>query len=150
VTDPPWLAHKASREGTICAEKIAGLENIQILKKKAIPSCMYSIPQIASIGLTENKAREQYSDIKVGVSHFKGNGKAQAVGSADGFVKVIFEAKTGELLGAHMIGHEVTELVPVFSIAIASELTEEEIMATIFPHPTMSECLQEAVAQAFK
>lgn len=149
VTDAPWLAHKASREGIICAEKIAGLQNIQPLAPNNVPSCIYSNPQIASIGITEQKAKDRGINFKVGKSHFKGNGKAQAVGESDGFVKVIFDATTGELIGAHMIGYEVTELLPIFSLAIASELTENELIHTIFPHPTMSECIQEAVLDAF-
>lgn len=149
VTNAPWLAHKASREGLICAEKIAGLENPQPLVHRYIPSCTYSNPQIASIGLTEQRAHELNISIKIGRSYFRGNGKAQAIGEPDGFVKVIFDSKTGELLGAHMIGYEVTELLSTFSIAMASELTEKELMYTIFPHPTMSECLQEAVLEAF-
>jgi dihydrolipoamide dehydrogenase len=127
---------------------MAALKNIQVLNYNAIPSCVYSSPQIASIGQTETKARENQINIKVGIAHFKGNGKAQAIGDSEGFVKVIFEANTGELLGIHMIGPEVTELISVFSLAIASELTEKEIISTIFPHPTISETLQEAVMMA--
>ncbi|MDR2074790.1 MAG: dihydrolipoyl dehydrogenase [Holosporales bacterium] len=149
VTAPPFLAHKASREGVICAEKMADLENIQVLNYNAIPGCVYSSPQIGSIGQTEMKANENQIDIKVGISHFKSNGKAQAIGDSEGFVKVIFEANTGEIIGVHMIGPEVTELISVFSLAIASELTEKEIISTIFPHPTMSETLQDAVMMAF-
>lgn len=149
VTNAPWLAHKASREGIICAERIAGLDNIQPLNPVMVPCCTYSNPQVASIGLTEQQAKELGIEIKVGRSYFRGNGKALAVGESEGFVKVIFDSKTGELLGAHMIGHEVTELLPIFSLAISSELTETELIHTIFPHPTMSECLQEAVMNAF-
>ncbi len=149
VVEAPWLAHKASREGIIVAEKIAGLRDITPINLKSIPACTYSSPQIASIGLTEEKAKEQYKDIKIGKSYFRGNGKALATGESDGFVKVIFDGKTGELLGAHMIGYEVTELLPIFSVAIAGELTEKELMSAVFPHPTMSECLQEAVYDAF-
>lgn len=149
IVEAPWLAHKASREGIIVAEKIAGLSEITPINLKNIPACTYSFPQIASIGLTEEKAKEQYKDIKIGRSYFRGNGKALATGESDGFVKVIFDGKTGELLGSHMIGYEVTELLPVFSVAIAGELTEKELMSAVFPHPTMSECLQEAVYDAF-
>jgi len=150
VVEAPWLAHKASREGIIVAEKVAGLNEIIPINLECIPACTYSFPQIASIGLTEEKAKEQYEDIKIGKSYFRGNGKALATGEPDGFVKVIFDGKTGELLGAHMIGYEVTELLPIFSVAIAGELTEKELMSAVFPHPTMSECLQEAVCDAFK
>lgn len=149
VAEAPWLAHKASREGIRVAEKIAGLEKITTINLDAIPSCTYSYPQVASVGMTEEKAKKAGYEIKVGKSYFRSNGKALATGESDGFVKVIFDAKTGELLGAHMIGHEVTEMLPIFSLAISAELTEEELMATVFPHPTMSECLQEAVYSAF-
>lgn len=149
VVEAPWLAHKASREGIIVAEKIAGLNEITPINLKNIPACTYSFPQIASIGMTEEKAKEQYENIKIGRAYFRGNGKALATGESDGFVKVIFDGKTGELLGAHMIGYEVTELLPIFSIAIAGELTEKELMSAVFPHPTMSECLQEAICDAF-
>ena len=149
VAMAPWLAHKASREGVIAAEKIAGLTDITPINLSAIPSCTYSDPQIASIGMTEEVAASKNIAVKIGRSYFRGNGKALAAGETDGFVKVIFDAKTGELLGAHMIGHEVTELVPIFSVAIAGELTEKELMAAVFPHPTMSECLQEAICAAY-
>lgn len=149
VTEAPWLAHKASREGIIVAESIAGLPEITPINLAGIPACTYSHPQIASIGLTEDKAKALGRELKIGRSYFRGNGKALATGEPGGFVKVIFDAKSGELLGAHMIGHEVTELLPIFSVAIAGELTERELMAAVFPHPTMSECLQEAVCSAF-
>lgn len=149
VAEAPWLAHKASREGIRVAEKIAGVSDLTPINLSAIPSCTYSYPQIASIGLTEDKAKDLGRDIKVGRSYFRGNGKALAAGESNGFVKVIFDAVTGEILGAHMIGYEVTELLPVFSVAIAGELTEKELMSAVFPHPTMSECLQEAVYAAF-
>ncbi|MDR0695598.1 MAG: dihydrolipoyl dehydrogenase [Holosporales bacterium] len=145
VTEAPWLAHKASREGIIAAEKIANLQVITPINLQAIPSCIYSYPQIASIGMTEEMAREVCKNIRVGRSYFRANGRALTAGEPDGFVKVIFESATGELLGAHMVGAEVTELLPIFSLAIASELTEKEILTTVFPHPTLSECLQEAV-----
>lgn len=149
VAEAPWLAHKASREGIRVAEKIAGVSDLTPINLSAIPSCTYSYPQIASIGLTEDKSKDLGRDIKVGRSYFRGNGKALAAGESNGFVKVIFDAVTGEILGAHMIGYEVTELLPVFSVAIAGELTEKELMSAVFPHPTMSECLQEAVYAAF-
>ena len=149
VANAPWLAHKASREGIIVAEKVAGLKEITPINLSTIPSCTYSNPQIASIGMTEEKALADGHSIKIGRSHFRGNGKALATGESDGFVKIIFDGKTGELLGAHMIGYEVTELISIFSVAIAGELTEKELMAAVFPHPTMSECIQEAVYAAF-
>ncbi|MDR1609629.1 MAG: dihydrolipoyl dehydrogenase [Holosporales bacterium] len=149
VVSPPWLAHKASREGIIAAERIAGLREIAPINLDAIPACTYSNPQIASIGMTEEKAIAAGLSIKIGRSNFRGNGKAVATGEPGGFVKVIFGGRYGELLGAHMVGYEVTELLPIFSLAISAELTGSELMATIFPHPTMSECLQEAVYDAF-
>ncbi|MDR1333015.1 MAG: dihydrolipoyl dehydrogenase [Holosporales bacterium] len=148
VVSPPWLAHKASREGIIAAESIAKKPTGH-LNLETIPSCTYSNPQIASIGLTESKANAAGMKVKIGRSSFRGNGKALATGEPGGFVKVIFGERYGELLGAHMIGYEVTELLPVFSLAISAELTGAELMAAIFPHPTMSECLQEAVYDAF-
>ena len=149
VAEVPWLAHKASREGIRAAEKIAGLQQVTPINLKAIPACTYSHPQIASIGMTEEKALEAGKEVKIGRSYFRSNGKALASGEPDGFVKVIFDATSGELLGAHMIGHEVTEMLPIFSLAIAGELTESELMSAVFPHPTISECLQEAVLSAY-
>ncbi|MDR2458920.1 MAG: dihydrolipoyl dehydrogenase [Holosporales bacterium] len=149
VVSPPWLAHKASREGIIAAERIAGLREIVPIALDTIPACTYSNPQIASIGMTEEKAVAAGLAIKVGRSNFRGNGKAVATGEPGGFVKVIFGERYGDLLGAHMVGYEVTELLPIFSLAISAELTSSELMAAIFPHPTMSECLQEAVYDAF-
>ena len=149
VANAPLLAHKASREGTIVAEHAAGLKDIIPINLSTIPSCIYSNPQIASIGMSEEAAQSKGIQVKVGRSHFRGNGKALATGEPDGFVKVIFDSKTGEILGAHMAGYEVTELIPIFSVAIAGELTEKELMSAVFPHPTMSECLQEAVFAAF-
>lgn len=149
VAEAPWLAHKASREGIRVAEKIAGKQHITPINLETIPSCTYAYPQIASIGMTEEKAKKTGREIKVGKSCFRSNGKALTSGEPDGLVKVIFDAKTGELLGAHMIGHEVTEMLPIFSVAMAGELTESELISAIFPHPTMSECLQEAVLSAF-
>ena len=149
VAEAPWLAHKASREGIRVAEKIANKAEITPINLKCIPSCTYSNPQIASIGLTEEKAKDCGLNIKVGKSHYRCNGRALSSGEPDGFVKVIFEAKSGELLGAHMIGHGVTEMLPIFSVAIAGELTEYDLMNAVFPHPTMSECIQEAVYSAY-
>ena len=149
IAEASWLAHKESREGIRVAERIAGKARLTPIRLDAIPSCTYSMPQIASIGMSEEKARATGRGIKVGKSYFRSNGKAQATGEIDGFVKVIFDAPSGELLGAHMIGYEVTELLPIFSLAIAGELTEAELMATVFPHPTMSECLQDAVYSAY-
>ncbi|MDR1475847.1 MAG: dihydrolipoyl dehydrogenase [Holosporales bacterium] len=147
VAAAPWLAHKASREGIICAERIAGISELSRINLKTIPSCTYSEPQVASIGMTEEEARTG-RDVKIGKAHFRGNGKAAIIGEIDGFVKVIFDARTGELLGAHLVGSCVTELISVFSVAIAGELTDRELMDAVFPHPTLSECLQEAVAAA--
>jgi dihydrolipoamide dehydrogenase len=149
VVSPPWLAHKASREGVIAAERIAGLQKIAPINLGAIPACTYSDPQIASIGTTEESAIASGLDIKIGRSNFRGNGKALATGEPGGFVKVILGSKYGELLGAHLVGYEVTELLPIFSLAISAELTGSELAAAIFPHPTMSECLQEAIYDAF-
>lgn len=149
VAGAPWLAHKASHEGIICVEKIAGLKGIHPMDKQKIPGCTYSIPQIASIGLTEIKAKESGKEIKVGRFSPIGNGKALALGEAEGLVKTIFDAKTGEFLGAHMIGAEVTELIQGFGIAKTLETTEVELMHTIFPHPTLSEMMHESVLNAY-
>ncbi len=150
VISGPWLAHKASHEATICIEKIAGQKDVHKLNKLNIPGCTYSRPQIASIGLTEAAAKEQGLDIKVGRFPFQGNGKAIALGEPEGIVKTIFDNKTGELLGAHMIGAEVTEMIQGFGIAKTLETTEVELMQTIFPHPTLSEMMHESVLDAFK
>lgn len=149
IAGAPWLAHKASHEGIICVEKIAGLKDIHPLDKQKIPGCTYSIPQIASIGLTEDKAKELGKEIKVGRFSSMGNGKALALGETEGLVKTIFDAKTGELLGAHMIGTEVTELIQGFGIAKTLETTETDLMHTIFPHPTLSEMMHESVLNAY-
>lgn len=149
VISGPWLAHKASHEATICIEKIAGQKDVHKLNKLNIPGCTYSRPQIASIGLTEAAAKEQGLDIKVGRFPFQGNGKAIALGEPEGIVKTIFDNKTGELLGAHMIGAEVTEMIQGFGIAKTLETTEVELMQTIFPHPTLSEMMHESVLDAF-
>ena len=151
VTGAPWLAHKASHEGIICIEKIAGIKGVHPMKKENIPGCTYSHPQIASVGLTEKAATEKYKkeNLKVGRFPFMGNGKAIALGEPEGLVKTIFHAKTGELLGAHMIGAEVTEMIQGYVIAKTGELTEGELMHTIFPHPTLSEMMHESVLDAY-
>jgi dihydrolipoamide dehydrogenase len=149
VAGPPWLAHKASHEGVACVEKIAGFPGVHPLVTQNVPGCTYCQPQVASIGLTEQAAKAQGRAIKVGRFPFQGNGKAIALGEPEGFVKTIFDARTGELVGAHMIGAEVTELIQGFAIARASECTEAELMATIFPHPTLSEMMHESVLDAY-
>jgi dihydrolipoamide dehydrogenase len=150
VTGPPWLAHKASHEGVICVEKIANLPNVHPLNVRNIPGCTYSLPQVASIGLTEAQAKEAgYTDLKVGRFPYKANGKALALGETDGLIKTIFDKRTGALLGAHMIGAEVTELIQGFGIAKTLETTEAELMHSIFPHPTLSEMMHESVLDAF-
>jgi dihydrolipoamide dehydrogenase len=149
VVGPPWLAHKASHEGVICVEHIAGVNDVHPLDLRNIPACTYCRPQIASVGLTEKAAREAGYDIKVGHFPFIGNGKAIALGEPEGMVKTIFDSKTGELLGAHMIGTEVTELIQGYAIAKTLETTETELIRTIFPHPTLSEAMHEAVLDAY-
>ncbi len=148
VAGAPWLAHKASHEGVICVEKIAGLKDVHPMVKSNIPGCTYCMPQIASVGLTEAKAKDAGYDIKVGRFPFMGNGKAIALGEPEGIVKTIFDKKTGELLGAHMIGTEVTELIQGYGIAKTLETTEIDLMHTIFPHPTLSEMMHESVLDA--
>ena len=148
VTGAPWLAHKASHEGVICVEAIAGLKPHSLVKER-IPGCTYSHPQVASVGLTEANAKAQGRDVRVGRFPFVGNGKAIALGEDQGLVKTVFDAKSGELLGAHMIGAEVTELIQGFAIAMTGELTERELMETVFPHPTLSETMHEAVLDAY-
>ena len=149
VAGPPCLAHKAMHEGVICVERIAGLETVRPLNRRRIPGCTYSRPQIASVGLTEAAAREAGYELKVGSFPFIGNGKAIALGESDGMVKTIFDAATGELLGAHMCGAEVTELIQGYVIAMTLETTEEMLMETIFPHPTISEAMHESVLAAY-
>jgi len=144
----PWLAHKAMHEGVIVAEKIAGVKGVHPLETSNVPGCTYCWPQVASVGLTEAKAKETGKKIKVGRFPFIGNGKAIALGEADGMVKTVFDAETGELLGAHMVGAEVTELIQGYVIAKAGELTDQELAHTIFPHPTLSEMMHEAVLAA--
>jgi len=148
VTGGPWLAHKASHEGVVCIEAIAGQKPHPMIKER-IPGCTYSHPQVASVGLTEAKAKASGREIRVGRFPFVGNGKAIALGEDQGLVKVVFDAKTGELLGAHMIGAEVTELIQGYAIAMQAEATEHEFMETIFPHPTLSEMMHEAVLDAY-
>jgi dihydrolipoamide dehydrogenase len=148
VTQPPWLAHKASHEGVIAVEAIAG-KHPHAMDPLNIPGCTYCHPQIASVGLTEAKAKEAGYEVKVGNFPFIGNGKAIALGEAEGFVKTVFDAKTGELLGAHMIGAEVTELIQGYTIGRTGELTEAELMETVFPHPTLSEMMHESVLGAY-
>jgi dihydrolipoamide dehydrogenase len=147
VAGAPWLAHKASHEAIHCVEHIAGQAGPDITAP--IPGCTYSQPQIASVGLTEAQAKKDDREIKVGRFPFRVNGKAIASGEIEGFVKTVFDAKTGQLLGAHMIGGEVTEMIQGFAQAMTSEATEAEIMATVFPHPTMSEAMHEATLDAF-
>jgi dihydrolipoamide dehydrogenase len=144
----PWLAHKASHEGVVCVEKIAGLD-VHPMDFSNIPGCTYCRPQIASVGLTEARAKSDGHDIRVGRFPFIGNGKAIAMGEPEGLVKVVFDAKTDELLGAHMIGAEVTEMIQGFAIARTLETTEEDLMHTVFPHPTVSETMHEAVLDAY-
>ncbi|KAI94826.1 dihydrolipoamide dehydrogenase [Rhodomicrobium udaipurense JA643] len=148
VAGPPWLAHKASHEGIICVEKIAG-RNPHPLNVRNIPGCTYSHPQVASIGITEAMAKKDGREIKVGRFPYQGNGKAIALGEPEGLVKTIFDAKTGELLGAHMVGAEVTELIQGFGVAKTLETTEAELMETVFPHPTLSETMLESVFDAY-
>jgi dihydrolipoamide dehydrogenase len=149
VAGPPMLAHKAEHEGVICVEKIAGVKGVHPLDPRKIPGCTYCHPQVASVGLTEAKAKEAGYDVKVGKFPFIGNGKAVALGEAEGLVKTVFDAKTGELLGAHMVGAEVTELIQGFVVAMGLETTEEDLMHTVFPHPTLSEMMHESVLDAY-
>ena len=149
LAGPPWLAHKASHEGVLCVEKIAGIKGVHPLDASNIPGCTYCRPQIASVGLTEAKAKENGREVRVGRFPFIGNGKAIALGEPEGMVKTVFDAKTGELLGAHMIGAEVTEMIQGFAIARTLESTEAELMATVFPHPTVSEAMHESVLDAY-
>jgi dihydrolipoamide dehydrogenase len=149
VVGPPWLAHKAMHEGVLCVERIAGVNTAHPLDVTKIPGCTYCRPQVASVGLTERKAKESGRAVRVGRFPFIGNGKAIAMGEPDGLVKTVFDAKTGELLGAHMIGAEVTELIQGYTIARTLEATEQELMATVFPHPTLSETMHESVLDAY-
>ena len=149
VAGAPWLAHKASHEGLICIEKIKGLKNAHPLDPESIPGCTYAHPQVASVGLTEAQAKEKGHKVKVGRFPYVGNGKAMALGDTEGMIKTLFDEKTGEFLGAHMIGAEVTELIQGFCIAKKLETTEEELMQTVFPHPTLSEMMHESVLDAY-
>ncbi|WP_455482628.1 dihydrolipoyl dehydrogenase [Bartonella sp. B35(2025)] len=149
VAGPPMLAHKAEEEGVICIEHLAGLKNIHPLDKKKIPGCTYCTPQVASVGLSEVMAKEAGYDIHIGRYSFSANGKAIALGEDHGLVKTIFDKKTGQLLGAHMVGAEVTELIQGFVIAMNLETTEKELMHTVFPHPTLSEMMKESVLDAY-
>jgi len=150
LAGPPWLAHKASHEGVICVEKIAGLPHVHPIDWSNVPGCTYCRPQVASVGMTEAKAKAAGHEVRVGRFPFIGNGKAIAMGEAEGMVKTVFDAKTGELLGAHMIGAEVTEMIQGYTIARTLESTEAELMHTVFPHPTISESMHEAVLDAYK
>lgn len=145
VCGAPWLAHKASHEGVICIEKIAGLPHVHPLNTSLIPGCTYSRPQVASVGMTEKAAKEAGYDIRVGRFPFIGNGKAIALGEPEGMIKTVFDKKTGELLGAHMVGAEVTELIQGYGVAKTLETTEEDLVHTVFPHPTLSEMMHESV-----
>ncbi|MEM7775092.1 MAG: dihydrolipoyl dehydrogenase [Pseudomonadota bacterium] len=148
VAGPPMLAHKAEHEGVMCVETIKGLDT-HAMDKLKIPGCTYCHPQVASVGLTEAKARDAGFELKVGRFQFRGNGKAIALGEPEGMVKTVFDAKTGQLLGAHMIGAEVTELIQGYVVAMQLETTEEDLMHTVFPHPTLSEMMHESVLDAY-
>jgi dihydrolipoyl dehydrogenase len=149
VVGPPWLAHKAMHEGVICVEHIAGHNDVHPLDVRNIPACTYCRPQVASVGLTERAARDAGHEVRVGHFPFIGNGKAIAMGEPEGMIKTVFDARTGELLGAHMVGAEVTELIQGYTIAKTLETTEAELIRTIFPHPTISETMHEAVLDAY-
>ena len=149
IAGAPWLAHKASHEGTMVAELIAGKNKVHPVKPESIAGCTYCHPQVASVGYTEAKAKELGYKIKVGRFPFIGNGKAIALGETEGMVKTVFDEKTGELLGAHMIGAEVTELIQGYVVGRQLETTEEDLMNTVFPHPTLSEMMHESVLDAY-
>jgi dihydrolipoamide dehydrogenase len=149
LVGPPWLAHKASHEGVLCVEHIAGVKGAHPLDVSRVPGCTYCMPQVASVGLTEAAAKAAGHEVKVGRFPYIGNGKAIAMGEPQGLVKTVFDAKTGELLGAHMVGAEVTELIQGYTIAKTLESTEAELMETIFPHPTLSETMHESVLDAY-
>lgn len=149
VAGPPMLAHKAEHEGVICIEKIAAVPGVHPMEKDKIPGCTYCHPQVASVGLTEKAAKEKGHKLKVGRFSFGANGKAIALGEDFGMIKTIFDANTGQLLGAHMVGAEVTELIQGFVVAMGLETTEEELMHTVFPHPTLSEMMKESVLDAY-
>jgi len=149
LVGPPWLAHKASHEGVLCVERIAGVEGVHPLDVTLVPGCTYCRPQVASVGMSERQAVERGHEVRVGRFPFLANGKAVALGETEGFVKTVFDARTGELLGAHLIGPEVTELVHGYALARTLESTEAELLRAIAPHPTLSETLHEAVLAAF-
>ena len=149
IAGAPWLAHKASHEGVMVAELIAGKNNVHPIKPESIAGCTYCHPQVASVGLSEAKAKERGFDVKVGHFPFIGNGKAIALGEPEGMVKTVFDAQTGELLGAHMIGAEVTEMIQGYVVGQKLETTEEDLMETVFPHPTLSEMMHESVLDAY-
>ncbi len=149
LTGPPWLAHKASHEGVLCVERIAGIAGVHPLDTANIPGCTYCRPQVASVGMTEEAALQAGREVRIGRFPFIGNGKAIAMGEPEGMIKTIFDAQTGELLGAHMAGPEVTEMIQGYTIARTMETTEAELMATVFPHPTISEAMHESVLDAF-
>ncbi len=149
VAGPPMLAPKASHEGVICIEKIAGLPDVHPMDKNRIPGCTYCHPQVASVGMTEAAAKEAGRKVRVGRFPFMGNGKAIARGEPEGMIKTVFDEKTGELLGAHMVGAEVTELIQGYVVAMGLETTEAELMHTVFPHPTLSEMMHESVLDAY-
>ncbi len=149
LAGPPWLAHKASHEGVLCVEHLAGIKGVHAIDPLNIPGCTYCMPQVASVGLTEKKAIAAGYDVRVGRFPYIGNGKAIAMGETEGLIKTVFDAKTGELLGAHMIGAEVTELIQGYVVGKTLETTEAELMATIFPHPTLSEMMHESVLDAY-
>ena len=149
VAGPPWLAHKATHEGILCADRIAGSPGLHPMKPERIPGCTYCRPQIASVGLTEAAAKTAGREISIGRFPFRGNGKAIALGEMEGVVKTIFDAGTGELLGAHLIGAEVTELIQGFVVAMNLETTEAELMHSVFPHPTLSEMMHESTLDAY-
>lgn len=149
VAGPPWLAHKASHEGVLCIEAIAGHKGAHPLDTNNIPGCTYCQPQVASVGLTERAAKAKGHEVRVGRFPFQGNGKAIALGEPEGMIKTVFDARSGELLGAHMIGAEVTELIQGYAIARTLEATEADLIATVFPHPTLSEMMHESVLDAY-
>jgi len=149
VVGPPWLAHKAMHEAVVCVEHLAGVAGGQPLETANIPACTYCRPQIASIGLSEAAARAQGRAVRVGRFPYQANGKAIALGELEGMVKTVFDASTGEILGAHLIGADATELIQAFAVAKALESTEAELMHSIFPHPTLSEMVGESVLDAF-
>lgn len=149
VVGPPWLAHKASHEAVLCVERIAETPGVQPIDVTKIPGCTYANPQVASIGLTEQAAIDAGYEVRVGRFPFLGNGKALALGEPEGLVKTVFDRRTGELLGAHMVGAEVTELIQGYALARQMEATEEDLMHTVFPHPTLSETMHESVLAAY-